>query len=227
MNEDQFKKGLQDMREMRLTEEERATMLERILATPLPSPYARYLRVLVHIRKPATVFLMASLILVLSTGGLAYAAEASLPGDVLYAIKTKLVEPILDKVNIAPEKRVVWEEKKVVRRLEEARQLSAKHRLDEDKTVELEEKIEKSAAAFATAADKASAGIATSTRVQEDRAEKLKRDFEEKLKDKKEVGEREENVERLKSSAVKALRQKGDEKGSKGSDRKGGLNTGI
>ncbi len=203
-NEEHFKKGIHEMQSVRLTDLERAAMLERILNTPIVSPYTRYLRVLVYMKKPAAALMMASLILVLSAGTLAYASEAALPGDLLYSVKTKLVEPILDKVNIAPEKKIVWEEEKIERRIAEAKALVVEDKLDEKKSRELEKKIEKSSAAFVTAAEAVSRKTATTTEKQEEKQEELKKKFKERLEDKKE-DKSDEKINRLKDRAVKVL----------------------
>jgi hypothetical protein len=52
-----------------------------------PSPW------LMLLRRPAYAALMAVLVLGVSTGGVAFAAESALPGDALYAVKVSLTEP--------------------------------------------------------------------------------------------------------------------------------------
>ena len=49
---------------------------------------------LAYLRRPAGVVMAIALILVVSLGGVAYAAEGTLPGDTLYRIKTGVVEPL-------------------------------------------------------------------------------------------------------------------------------------
>lgn len=206
------------MRGAHLTEKEKSLMLEGVFAAPIKSPYARYVRVFAFVRRPVMAL---SLIIVLGFGSVVYASEAALPGEKLYAVKTKVVEPILDKINSSPEKKFTWEEKKVVRRIEEAESLAKENKLDEVKTLELEKKIEQSSISFVVAAEAVASTTATSTKGRQEKVEKLKQDFRNKLEEKNEnksgekdneQKEREEKIKRLKDKAVKSLESKGNKK---------------
>lgn len=186
-------------------------MLERIFAAPIPSPYTRYLRVLVYVRKPVVMSL--ALFLVLSTS-VAYASQKALPGETLYAIKTRVVEPLIGVTTFAPIEKLEWEQEKVVRRITEAKALVEKDELDEEKTKSIEKDIEKSSLKFGAAAEEISKRSATSSEKQAEKNEELKRRFRENLDIKK--GQREnkddDKIERLKDRAVRAL----DERSKKG-----------
>lgn len=202
---------------MSMSASEKALMLERIFAaSPVPSPYAKYLNLVVSVKRPLSMAATFSLVFVLISGSVTYAAEKSLPGDPLYAVKTQLVEPIIDKLSFKTEKKLEWEEKKVERRISEAEKLAAEDKLDEERAAKLEKKIEKSSQAFAALAEKTASSTATSSEGHKVKVEKLKKDFVEKI-EKKERSERrgeskennqdnrEEKVKRLKEAAVKSL----------------------
>src|SRR3990167_6782933 len=107
MNNDQFKKarpteqsfgrGIEELKNIRLTEAEKTRILERVFSTPIESPYMK--------RTPVFAFVY-SLILIISISGITYASDFSLPGDTLYPIKVSVVEPFLDVVNSSAEDKI-------------------------------------------------------------------------------------------------------------------------
>ncbi|MDP3763366.1 MAG: hypothetical protein Q8Q92_01780 [bacterium] len=194
--EKDFKKLIEGLRNIRLTGAEKTRMLEKVFSAPTASPYfirSPYMR-----RMPAFAFAL-SLFLVISLSGAAYASGTSLPGDLLYPIKTKVVEPILDVVNRAPEKKVEWEEEKVIRRIEEAEKLAGKNELNDKRTEELEHSIEKSSKAFVKAVGK----------VDGEKAEDRKEEFRKKIDEREEVsGHEEQKNEQTEENKGKQKNQK-------------------
>jgi hypothetical protein len=77
-------------------------------------------------------------------GGLAFASEQSLPGDVLYAIKTEVIEEVVGVFQRTPESKIVWEEKRIARRTAESANLNSQGRLAEREGRTIIENIEKS-----------------------------------------------------------------------------------
>ncbi|OHB10938.1 MAG: hypothetical protein A3G05_02255 [Candidatus Zambryskibacteria bacterium RIFCSPLOWO2_12_FULL_45_14] len=178
MNNDQFKKarpteqsfgrGIEELKNIRLTEAEKTRILERVFSTPIESPYMK--------RTPVFAFVY-SLILIISISGITYASDFSLPGDTLYPIKVSVVEPFLDVVNSSAEDKIVWETEKVERRIVEAEKLADIDELDDERTAELERKIEQSSRAFAEAVEKANGDRS------EVRKEEFRKKFESKIDD--------------------------------------------
>src|SRR3990167_3002014 len=109
--EQSFGRGIEELKNIRLTGEEKTRILERVFSTPIESPYMK--------RTPVFAFVY-SLILIISISGITYASDFSLPGDTLYPIKVSVVEPFLDVVNSSAEDKIVWETEKVERRIAEA-----------------------------------------------------------------------------------------------------------
>lgn len=203
MNKEDFRKGINGLKNIRLTEAEKTRMLERVFSAPIKSPYMK--------RVPVFV---SCLILVLSFSVATYASGASLPGDILYPMKIKVVEPMLDVVNSAPEKKIVWEGEKVTRRIVEAEKLAEKDELDDERLEELERRIEKSSTAFAEVANIIASSTATSTLSARERAKGLRQELRKKINEdkddgkessNKERGNQREKIKRLRDTAVRVL----------------------
>jgi len=196
-----------------MTDEEKTRMLKAILSSSVESPYMKRVPTFAFIYSHhGRVILVTCLVALISLGTVTYASEASLPGDVLYPIKTRVVESVLDIVNSAPERKIVWEEKKITRRIIEAEMLAEKDELDDERLEELGRSIEKSSSAFAQAVSI----MASSTN--------LKQEFRMRLQERKEVSNREkrdkeaseieatstdkvsrEKIQRLRDAVIKVL----------------------
>lgn len=175
MTDDQFKKGIEQIKQIKLTLTEKERMLKRVFDTPQISPYAptiSFWGVFLHQSRVAYVF--ALLFLLVSFGSvLAYNAEKALPGDSLYFLKVGVTEPIRDLVNTSPEKKAEWESAKTVRRLDEALNLAAEGKLNEKNRSDLEARFSKHTEAF----DNSVNAIASSTK-KSTKSELIKIEFE-------------------------------------------------
>lgn len=70
--------------------------------------------------------------------GIAFASEQSLPGDVLYPLKTELVEPLRGSFAYGEEANALWQSKLIARRVSEVDMLAQAERLDDA----IKEKVE-------------------------------------------------------------------------------------
>lgn len=84
---------------------------------------------LAYLRRPASITLAILLILTLSSGGIAYAAERALPGDTLYPIKVAVVEPVRVALAASPEASAALQMTFAERRVDEAATLASEGRL--------------------------------------------------------------------------------------------------
>lgn len=198
MNENDFKKGIESLKNIRLEDSEKKLILARILATPVKSPYTH---------KIAYASFAFSLFLIVTSLGILNGSGSALPGDKLYGVKTSVVEPVLDAINSSPEDKVVWEEEKIDRRIMEAEALIVKDKLDDKKLETLKRSIEKSSKSFVIAADTVASSSVASTTTAKDRVNNLK------LKLQKKVNK--EKIKNLRDAAIRALenRKEEDEKG--------------
>ncbi len=83
----------------------------------------------------------AVMIFVLAGAGVSYAAESSLPGDALYAVKVNLTEPFLLRFNNSVEAKVRVRARLATRRLEEAQTLAERSQLTADKVAIVNERL--------------------------------------------------------------------------------------
>ncbi len=89
---------------MRALLREYATMKPvREPVAPLPVHATFFDAWVAYVRRPIGIVVVAVLILALSSSGVAYAAEGTLPGDILYPIKVNVIEPVQLALAVSPE----------------------------------------------------------------------------------------------------------------------------
>lgn len=81
---------------------------------------------------------LACAFLIVSTG-VAFAAEGSMPGDWLYALKVDVFEHVRGRFIFTPEEKAQWESSRAMRRLEEAEWMAAKEGLTEEMWMHLQD----------------------------------------------------------------------------------------
>lgn len=91
---------------------------------------------------PKLVPIMAALLIsVVVGGGVSFAAENSLPGDLLYAIKININEEVRAALAVSNVAKADLEARLAERRIEEAEKLAERGELNEEKRAELESKL--------------------------------------------------------------------------------------
>lgn len=117
---------------IRLTARERAevrhTLVNFMQQYPLPES-ADQPRMHLFLR-PIAITLAILVVITTAGAGISYAAERSLPGSPLYAIKINVNEKIQGALASTPQAQAQWNVQRIERRLEEAEQLIAGNRLD-------------------------------------------------------------------------------------------------
>ncbi len=93
--------------------------------------------------------LALALITLLAGGGTVSASERALPGDLLYAIKVHVSEPLQGAFNFTAGEQAAWESEKAERRLEEAETLATLGQLTPNTREELEKRVAENLHAFA------------------------------------------------------------------------------
>jgi hypothetical protein len=117
-------------------------------------------------------------LLLLAGGGTSLAAEYALPGDALYAFKTKVNEPFVAVLTVSESAKAEWQTTVALRRLEEADTLALQGKLTPEAKTEIESHFE-------TSAGKAAATLASLDRKGDGASEKagdLSATFESSLK---------------------------------------------
>jgi hypothetical protein len=103
----------------------------------IPSPFFFYAS---FSRMGTSVLAFAVLLLVGGTGA-AYAAEGSVPGNVLYLVKVAVVEPLQGALITNAEGQAAWHANLASRRLEEATKLAVADKLDSQTQIYLQDKF--------------------------------------------------------------------------------------
>ncbi len=134
-------------RHERLHDDERQRLRAKLLAyvrahRPAPVPELRRAAfgLLAMLRRPLPVAL--AVVVVLTTTGVASAAEQSLPGDPLYIVKINLNERARGVLALSSSSQAAWELERVERRLQEAEALAQRGDLKTAARVELEYQLE-------------------------------------------------------------------------------------
>lgn len=150
-------KELKKLKELKLSDTEKKDLFNRISASiresggdvkfnyPIPSPFFRFTYIFES--RFVKAGLMAMFILSLS-GATAFASLNTLPGDLLYGVKTKVVEKIPSLLAVSPESKAKYNTKKIEKRVEEFEKLAEKGRLTKEHTEKLEKDINKNLGDF-------------------------------------------------------------------------------
>ncbi len=123
-----IQKEIEQIKKVSLTSNEKSKMLHNLsmyadMHMPVSSPVSIYSFFKQPFVRKFSYAIATILITILTGGSLAYASEASLPGDLLYPIKTNVVEPIKMSMAKDPEERAVLESEFASKRLKEAEEL--------------------------------------------------------------------------------------------------------
>ncbi len=89
------------------------------------------------VRRPLAVSALALVLLIASTGSLAYASEGALPGDRLYDVKVGVLEPLRGALTFTPSAQADWQMTLATRRIDEAATLASRGTLSSTTQVQL------------------------------------------------------------------------------------------
>ncbi len=189
-----WQKGIKDLQEIKLSNEEKTKIMQRVLSRSLfaPVPSTWIARQMVVVKHHLVVF--SALFLIVATSGMAFASERSLPGNILYPVKINVTEPARDLIKLAPEAKIEWKADKAVRRLEEAELLFVQNKLDDEKRQKIEVLFDKQVENFKESSEK--------------EIEKIERKYEVQEREeneKEEKNNRENNKEKARKDMEKRL----------------------
>ena len=122
---------------VQLTEEEKQASKQNLqMFMNAPKKRSRFFHLSLHSLTAALA------IVVLFSGSLAYAAEDTVPGDMLYPVKVDIVEPIRGRFKFTPEARAKWNARRIERRLEEGQRLMSREDRFAKHLPKLQERLE-------------------------------------------------------------------------------------
>lgn len=171
-------KGIQSVKKITLSPEEKSLVFSRLTdymeahpAPVIPRPLRRgayFAEVAAKLfGSPFALhpsFALASLFLmfVVTSSGVAFAAEGALPGDLLYPVKIYITEPVRGSLAVGSVQKAQWEATLAVHRLEEAETLAIQGRLSTTTAESIKANFEKSSSTL-HALVQSSESIGTST----------------------------------------------------------------
>ncbi len=209
MNEENFKKGVQDLKNVSMSVAERSHILENLKTyiqktarrPETKSPFWSYFT------GEKMLAIAVCFVLFFFTGyGTISKAARSLPGDGLYFLKTHIEEPLLSALTPSAVQKAKLEVRKVSERISEAESLSNEGKLDDQKKVLIEERFNKHLEVFEgieKREERASSTATTTTQIKKERKE-----LESNIKAHKKVIDRIlEKRERVESEKSKAKSQ--------------------
>lgn len=160
-----IERAIEEIRATRMTSDEREILRDKFArmtteknaagtpaASKLESPYKFY-RLWDNAERnwPATISAVIILLLALGGGSVALAAQGSLPGDKLYAVKVGIIEPVVGAFRGTGETLAMWQASLVSARLSEVETLASEGRLNDEKLAKIEVLLDKHTAAFSEA----------------------------------------------------------------------------
>lgn len=154
-----YKKLNKESEHIRLTADEKRVMRAHIFGAPIASPVRVVRSPYVFLFSQRWVTALASLVLVVFAGSsTAFAAQGALPGQPLYALKTKVLEPVAVALASTPAAKAAVHVALAQKRVDEAEALAQKGQLTASTSAELAANFEENA----QSADTIAAQIATS-----------------------------------------------------------------
>ena len=150
--EDKVKNSFDPLRAERLSDTERIrgrnVIMSYMAEHPLTS--SMHTRVLVSLSSifsstvqahTARALTFATALVLVVGVGTSYAAEGALPGEPLYEMKVRVVEPLRGVLAVSEVSKAKWDTERISRRLAEAEVLAARGELDEESRTEIETRI--------------------------------------------------------------------------------------
>ncbi|MDE2031114.1 MAG: hypothetical protein KGI58_02550 [Patescibacteria group bacterium] len=138
IDKEQFNISLQSFKDIRLSEKAKARIKSELIehtnnsnGHSIPSPYSNIITSFLF--KPVVI---ALILVFLISGGVAFASQASLPGDFLYPVKTNITEPLIKLTKLDNKAKASFELELVDRRISEMQKLSKENKVTEEKTKE-------------------------------------------------------------------------------------------
>ncbi len=167
-----------------LTPAEKSTILKKVFGAPLrpvPSSYVSIVNRWRLFSKFSFRYIVALLLFMFAGGSvMAHSSLNALPGDSLYAVKLKIIEPILDIFTFSPISHAKLEADKAIRRLDEADELVSKSNLTVERRIEIEDHFKKNVDDFELEVISIQ-NQSSSKKNNENQTEKLRTDFNKSL----------------------------------------------
>jgi hypothetical protein len=177
MENKKLENGIEEIKKIKMTALEKKRVFEYIINSKVSSPqesmrssWFNY-SFIARIRKThLAYYIIVPLIIILASGGMAFASEDSLPDSILYPIKVSIVEPIRGALTFSPKAKAEYESNLATKRMVEAETLAGEGKLNQPTENRLNNLLERHTVSLNRALDKADrmAQTVESTRQRDD-----------------------------------------------------------
>lgn len=136
MKNNKLQIGIEEVRKITMTDIEKEKIFTNILNSsleekkPIRSTWVSYSFFASFYRNNLVYYVVVPLIIILASGGVAFASQNSLPDSILYPVKVNIVEPIRETLSFTPKAKANYESKLASNRLAEAETLARQNKLD-------------------------------------------------------------------------------------------------
>ena len=149
-----IKKGINDIRNIKLSSSEKGGIFERLDIYMKEHPAKDSTRrvdsrssFFMQVKSYRYVYSISTVLLFFGTG-VAFAAEKALPGDVLYPVKIHVNENVKSTVRLTSKAKKKFEEEKMIKRLDEVKALVDEGKFDDKRRDKVEREVKKSVKAL-------------------------------------------------------------------------------
>lgn len=149
MKKNKLQKGIDEIKNIVMTDAEKKSILENILKSPeniqkpIKSPWFNFSFMAMLHKKQLVYYIILPLIIILSSGGVVFASQKSLPNSILYPLKVNIVEPIRGVLTFSYKNKAKYEINLATERLVEAETLASQGKLDKINEKKLNNLLEK------------------------------------------------------------------------------------
>lgn len=136
-----LKKLNNEAKKVFLYKDEKLAIRNILISYSRKSPYGAFFS-FSFTRNKKVLVLAFVIVLLLLSGGISYAAQQALPGDILYPIKINVNEKIADLVAVTKEAKIKQNTKIIKRRLEEMDKLISRDKFNKKNEAQIEKDLE-------------------------------------------------------------------------------------
>jgi hypothetical protein len=152
MKNEEIKIGIKEIQNIKMTANEKENILKSVLNFSIPNKkpiHSPYSFISIFQRNHFAFYgVLSCLVIFLGSGGLILGSQKSLPGNALYPLKVKVIEPLSSAMKLSPEKKAQYEIALVKERITETQTLASQGELDTNKQQQVNDLIESHKVAF-------------------------------------------------------------------------------
>jgi hypothetical protein len=163
MEDKKLQNGIDEIQKIKMTALEKRRVFENVIHSNIPfskkpvrSPWFNYSFISRIQKKQLVFYVVIPLIFILTSGGLVFASQDSLPDSILYPIKVNVVEPIVGALTFSPNDQAKYQINLATKRLVEAETLASQGKLNKPTEKKLDNLLDNHTVALNKALDKVS-----------------------------------------------------------------------